>query len=372
MKRAKWALLLALAAASASPTMVVAQESVEAPAERVASFAEATYTLRPRLTAEGALVGDIGTFVSSGTVRTIPNLPVSLISEGKIVARVMTNTEGEFAFPQVAPGAYTLVASNAKILHVASAVVGPHVEGESSVLHLIAASPLSADRRKAMMVGILGRSKQAAAFQADPVFEPMVTTYRALISPEGTVSGKMSASGADMSGLVIRVFREGEPVGECQVSADGSYSLSGMTPGPVSIVAFGPQGMAAFAIELVASQPVAEFSAESAGVFVSFLQDASGTLDFELSPTSDVQAGASVPGDSFSTPEGDALAGGGTMDGGSTAGSGSLSTGGGGGGGGAGGGIGALGALGAAAAAVAGSDGGGGFVPTPSTTGGGT
>lgn len=370
MKRAKWALLLALAATIGSPTLVMAQESVEAPAERVAAFAEATYTLRPRLTSEGSLVGDIGTLVSSGTVRTIPNLPVSLVSEGKIVARVMTNTEGEFAFPQVAPGAYTLVASNARILHVAPAVVGPYVEGESSVLHLIAASPLSAERRKAMMVG-MGRGPKAAAFQATPVFEPMVTTYRALISAEGAVSGRVSASGVDMTGLVIRVFREGEPIGEAEVNADGAYSLTGLTPGPVSIVAFGPQGMAAFAVELVASQPVAALLTSDAEALVSFLQDASGSLDFELSSSSDVQAGASVPGDSFSTPDGDALAGEGTMDGSTAAGSGSFSTGGGGGGG-AGGGIGALGALGAAAAAVAGSNGGGGFVPTPSTTGGGT
>jgi hypothetical protein len=77
-----------------------------------------------RLTADGSLVGSIARPTAEGALRNIPNFEVSLISGGKIVARVATNADGDFVFSQVAPGVYTIFASDPKNLLVFPLTVG--------------------------------------------------------------------------------------------------------------------------------------------------------------------------------------------------------------------------------------------------------
>lgn len=345
-----------------------------------------------RLNARGELAGDLGWLANDG-VRMLPNMPVTLVSRGRIVARVLTNADGAFRFSQVNPGIYTIVASDPRELLILPIMVAPADGSEVKPIHLIAAAPIAPDRRSAMLASVamlpmpVGPMAPAPMVQGAvapssatgnwnpnwPESRTIASTYEVAIGANNEVEGQISVMGypvgaIDLTGMMVRMMREGELVGEAPVAANGYFRVEQVSPGPVSVVVFGPQGFAALGVKLVSQNGFTKKANANQETFVSLLQGADTNLRIEIAPPEDVIAGSSIPGDSLSVPPPFANAPGfgpggfGAGGFGPGGGGGGFGGGGGGGFGGGMGGIGALGALGAAAALAGGND--NGFVPT--------
>lgn len=334
---------------------VAAQEAVVAPPVGALSgglLSPLTAPQYTKLSPSGALLGTISRPGSDGSLRSIPNLEVSLIAAGQIVARVATNADGDFAFASVGPGLYTIVASNPKDLVVFPLTVGASDGGEVTPILLVTASPIAPTRRQAMLAAVLGGPMGYPTLPSAGVVESrnVLGSYEISIAPTGELVGRLGVLGTpmsqvDMSQMIVRVMREDSIMGESSVASDGRFAIAGVSPGPAAFFAFGPNGFVAIGIQLVPRAVISASVVQEPESLVS-LRAGSANLNVEISPIQDVIAGVSVPGDSFSGPVGGPLSP-------PAGGFGGAGAGGGFGGGGAGGGLGASGLMGLGAAALA-------------------
>ncbi len=318
-----------------------------------------------RVSPNGQLSGELTRLMSDGSMVAIPNLEVNLVRSGRMVGRVRSNADGDFTFPQVVPGYYTLIASNPKDLVVIPIAVAASDGSTPAPLALVAASPIDPSRRQAMLAAIVGGPVGqviSGPTQVPLDMPPMmpVDTYHATLSPGGVLTGQLSVMGrpvgsVDLSGMTVRISRSGEYIGEARCAASGDFQIEGLSPGSVGVFAFGNAGFAALGVELEPAISNVSKNQNFAETLVTVQAGGSG-LNIGIAPIDDVMAGAGVPNDSFSGPAGPPP--GGLPGGGFGGGPGGGFGGGGAGGGGLGGGLGGIGALGAlgAAAAVALSD----------------
>lgn len=355
---------------------VAAQEVVVAPQAGALSgglLSPLTTPQYAKLSPQGALLGNIARPGADGALRSIPNLEVSLISAGRIVARVATNPDGDFVFASVRPGLYTIIASNPNDLVVfPMTVVASDGENVDPVL-LVTATPISPSRRQSMLAAVLGGPM---GMPRPPIggglVEPrqVLGTYSIRIAPTGELVGRLGVLGTpfsqvDMSQMVVRIMREDSIMGESPVAADGRFAIPSVSPGPASFFAFGPNGFVAMGITLVPGNAVSANTLPATESLVS-MQAGAANLNVEIAPIGDVVAGVGIPGDSFSGPTAPPI---GPAAGGAFGGPGGSF---GGGGAGGGGGIGAqglfgLGAAALAAAALASEDDDDNFVPAPAS-----
>lgn len=323
-----------------------------------------------RLSNDGRLSGNVNRLGRDGTIRSIPNLEVSLIAGGKILTRVLTTPEGDFTFAQVRPGFYTIVASNPKDLLVYPLTVAENDGTEAEPVMLVAASSISPNRRQSMLAAVLGYPGDLGmgTSASIPDSRRIADTYEVSITADGQLRGRLGVLGTpmsqvDMSSMIVRVMREDSVIGESPVAPDGSFAIPGVSPGPVSFFAFGPRGFVAIGLKLTSALRVGVNLSNKSETLVA-AQQPTVNLNIEVAPIPDVLAGVSIPGDSFSLPN-NALPPAGT---GAFGGPG----GGFGGGGAGGGGFGAegllgLGAAGLAAAALSSDDNNNNFVPAPAS-----
>jgi hypothetical protein len=318
-----------------------------------------------RVNPAGELRGSIVRPGAAGSLRSIPNLEVSLITQGQIVARVATNADGDFSFAQVVPGYYTVVASNPTDLLVFALAVSESDGSQVEPTLFVAASPITADRRQAMLAAVFGPMAPPASPAPTGPVVPMnvLGIYDIELQPGGVLSGHAMMMGGgntvDMSRMIVRLTRESAVLGEAPLAADGTFSIPNLSPGPASVFAFGPQGFSAFGVNLVAGNRISTLNAGASETFVT--AQGGSSFSFGVASMGDVAAGAGVPGDSFNPPA--PLAGPLGAPGGGFGGGGA-----GGGGSGVGGGIGGLAAAALAAAALAASnDNNNNFTP-PSTS----
>ncbi|XZE55511.1 hypothetical protein SH139x_001523 [Planctomycetaceae bacterium SH139] len=373
--------VLALSGVCALPA--VAQETLAAPAaspEMLQAGLAPNVLIRQhaQLNERGELLGSLSTISADGKMRGLPNLPISLIQGGRILVRVQTSPDGDFMFPQVRPGIYTLAASNTRELIVLPILISG-ISAQATPINLVTASSIPADRRQAVLANLYGPQTAASAGWS-PTPDQMIATPEAAptfvnpdvsLQPNGMLLGRISAIGLmpgamDMEGMMIRLTRQGETIAEAPVASDGSFAIPGVTPGPVSVLVFGPQGFAALGVRIVPSAQFGGMQSNAMETLVTMQAGPASSLNIEIASPEDVVAATQVPGDSFTDPLAAGQIGPGGLPGGGVPGGGGFGGGGGGFGGGAGGGgagaggglggIGAIGGLAAAAALVAGDD----------------
>lgn len=323
---------------------------------------------------QGELKGKLARFGDDGVLRMIPNQDVTLTQAGRVLMGARTDAEGDFVFGRVKPGIYTVTASNPQNLLVLTILVGPAVS-DAQPLSLVAAGPVSPDRRTAMLATLVSGAPPQMPVMIEPTAYPSGSVsgehYRAVLDRDGSLTGNLSwtllsRTPISFEGVVLRLTRGNQVVGEARVAGDGSFRIPSQTPGPVSVFAFGPQGFSAVGIQLVApSATLGAAELSGAETLVNVLQgNANLGLNIALGSSQDAIGAAQQPGDSLNLPPAAPLGPGGGVAGGGG------SFGGGGGGGGGLGGIGALGAIGAAAAIAASNDDDGPFVPAATSPNG--
>lgn len=272
-----------------------------------------------RISRDGKFQGYLTELLASGQRRFVPNFPVNLVSSGKIIARVLTGSDGQFVFSGVEPGPHTIVASDAKVLMVMPVMIGPSNGVESEPVLLMATSRIPRERRTSMTTAMgmscsLGSAEGAHLWtEEDEAIASLVQTTRITLSPQGMLRGRLGTLGrpradVDMRGMVVRIFRDGNIVGEALADELGSFHFSKLGSGRYDIVAFGPRGFAAVGIEAIESTEFV-FTASTVhagGFFEEAQQDEGGDdlkvaafLELDVASPSDVCAGASVAGDSF-------------------------------------------------------------------------
>ncbi|XZE55352.1 hypothetical protein SH139x_001360 [Planctomycetaceae bacterium SH139] len=334
-----------------------------------------------RLGSGGRLLGKVVTLAADGSMLPCGETRVSLVQNGQVLTSQRADADGEFEFRGVTPGVITIVASESTCFaaYPLTVVGGDQIGETAEPLTIAAISQLPSPRRQALVASLTSarRSPQASPpSRFVPSARQTLDTFRVAMTPEGGVSGAVLIPGltqapVDMSQMLVRAVRDNQVVGEARVTADGSFSLDDLGPGPVGIIFFGPLGFAATAIELVpADARSASLSNATKQRLVANLQSTSAPgINLEIAPLADVssvvmnepseEAGdGSLPLEVPAPP---------TPGGGIAGGSGGGFGGGGGGAGGGGlGGIGGLAAIGAIIAAVAASgDDEPPFIPTP-------
>src|SRR6056297_1442338 len=227
----------------------VAQETLAAPTaspEMLQGGLAPNVLLRQhaQLNERGELLGSLSTISADGKLRGLPNLPVSLIQKGRILVRAETSADGDFMFPQLRPGIYTLSASNSKELIVLPIMVSGS-SPEATPINLVTASSISADRRQAMLANLYGPQmvERQTWYTAeaervdDPAGKPIFITPDVSLRPDGTLVGRISSIGLvpgsfTMEGTMVRLTRQGETIAEAPVAVDGSFFMPNVSPGP--------------------------------------------------------------------------------------------------------------------------------------------
>ncbi|XZE55513.1 hypothetical protein SH139x_001525 [Planctomycetaceae bacterium SH139] len=108
-----------------------------------------------QLNERGELIGSLNANRANGQVRGLAKLPIGLIQNGRLLARAETSPNGDFMFPGLSPGVYTLAAANAQELIVLPILISGQ-SPQATPISLVTASSISADRRQAVLANLYG------------------------------------------------------------------------------------------------------------------------------------------------------------------------------------------------------------------------
>jgi len=202
-----------------------------------------------RLDEANAVRGSVITLQGMDSM-SLPKMRVTLSQNGKPVLFDDTDVEGEFLIENVSPGLYTLTAEGEKSTAVFSLVVldriaGKHLPNSVSVTVMQVTGRVSEILR--------GQSSPSQVSYEAPKSDPLgqnrkiTTTHQVMLDGRGTLTGRLGKASAavDMSKMTVFLMRDGQELRRARVGADGSFSISDVSPGCFGLVAAGEQGVAA-------------------------------------------------------------------------------------------------------------------------------
>ncbi len=364
------ALALLSSSALAQVSTLPPQETVPAPAATLISAENFLNPLHVEewVTLDGA--GNVsGQYVQpslDGIARPVGQVTLYLTRNGEPLATVVTEADGRFVLPGLNVGTYGLVGRSDKslaafALHVLPNGASQKLDSDFTVYGTTMNGATFEEVLRAHTVP--GGSAVYPDFRTDPVGDArrFGSGSQVQLRTNGTLAGRVSRptgfGGADLTGNVVHVIRNGIVVGHEATNAKGEFVVTGLNGGVYDFIVAGKDGIAAGSFVAVEGAGVALRGSDGTTLVAAQAQT-SDALNVELIPSGDFYAGGveevptiveepgyfPIPGGGFVGPGG--FPGGGGFGGGG----GGF---GGGGGGLGGGGIGALLGIGGLAAGVA-------------------
>jgi hypothetical protein len=254
-----------------------------------------------RTASTGLLKGSVVTLSGEDTL-SVSGTKVVLAQRGKPIANTTSGTEGEFSFPSVAPGYYSIIAEADNSfatygLAVLDTETGKHLP-ESVEIRVI--RPKGDGLRRIIGIDLVPSTLSGTSDNEvrDPISakRTFAKSHRVLSSENGRVVGRLSTLGmapelVDMSQMKVMLLREGTEIGRSNVTEDGQFKFEEVTPGCYGFVAAGNRGVAAVAFCVIKPEEVASYRATDGSRYVAFgaLQDtAVSSLNVELADGADV------------------------------------------------------------------------------------
>jgi len=240
------------ASASVAATPEPAKVPVEVPAD---------YSYVLQIDEAGGVSGRVANYDETNGSIAASGVRVTLNRGGRTVASALTDDAGVYRFDSVQPGSYTFIASSQSSL----AAMGVYVVNASQAigandvqLQVQAVSHESLEPIRSIMNREIQTEQLDYLVDAEKDELPVVYgNNRVQLGENGTLQGRLSPldwmgpnASYDLSGTRVEIYSGSTPVGSADVSADGSYEISGLDPGVYSLVAWGPYGNAALCLEL--------------------------------------------------------------------------------------------------------------------------
>ena len=181
---------------------------------------------------------------------SLSEMRVTLSQNGKRVLSSDTDAEGEFSLENVIPGLYTLTAEGAESMAVFSLVVLDRISGK----HLPNAFSVRVMPLTGRVSEILrGQSSLSQVSYDLPKSDPLgmsrkiSVSHQVMLDNQGTLTGRLgkAAAAVDMSKMTVFILKDGEEIRRARVTADGSFSVSGLAPACYGLIAAGERGVAA-------------------------------------------------------------------------------------------------------------------------------
>ena len=286
-----------------------------------------------------------------------PSARVAITSGESIVKETISGPDGYFTFSTIPTGVYGLQVLGEATYAAFALHVMPAANGPSELVEVCAVEMSTARAREILVKDMVPSFSSELTVSAN-LKRPVSGTHRVQLN-NGSLSGRVSsAMTSNMSGTVIKIFKDSSLVAKVPAAPDGSFSVSNLSPGVYAAMMSGNAGFAAVSFEAVDDLSTAEIQKQNRVKFVALQDGPADDLVVELIPSAgipgeqedesvvieDVVEPAPLPGFGFAGPGGFYGGGYGGFAGG----------GGGGGFGGGGGGIGGLaGAAGLAVGAAA-------------------
>jgi hypothetical protein len=227
------------------------------------------------LDSEGAFRGQLSALVGSSSAPA-SGYTVKVLQNGVAVAVTTTNEEGKFSFKGLQPGVAGILAFTEKGLMLFGAhLVAPNpLAGDTPEVQLSMDSAVVAEAdvalaRELILSGLTRealRFSEAATEEDDKFFygkgEPSTSLFNQPIQlrPDGTLHGSVSLlderTGRIREVLDMSVFflRNGRISQSAAVNRNGSFAVSGLTPGLYSVVGKGLDGAFAVGVEVLAAE----------------------------------------------------------------------------------------------------------------------
>jgi hypothetical protein len=380
--------MIAVLALASTPVLaqsqLPAQETVPAPTPTLVSAENFLNPLHQEewvvLDANGNIGGQFVQLSSDGTPKPVGQVTLYLTRNGAPLATVVSQADGKFVLPGLGVGTYGLVGRSERslaafALHVLPSGASAKLDSDFTIYGTTMNGATFEEVLRAHTVP--GASGSYPDFRTDPVgdarkFSP---NSQVQLRSNGTLTGRISTpsgfGGADLSGNVVHIIRNGIVIGHEATNVKGEYQVPGLDGGVYDFIVAGKDGVAAGSFVAVQGAGVAQRAANGK-TFVAAQNQGADSLNVELIPSSDFYAGGveEVPQSVVQEPGFFPIPGGGFAGPGGFPGGGGGGFGGGGGGGGLGGigGLGGLlgiGGLAAGVAALAAND--NGFNTTPAS-----
>ncbi len=253
-------------------------------------------------TADSRLKGSVVTLVGQDTL-TVSGIKVVLAQQGRVIATVQSESDGEFVFENVAPGYYSIIAAAENSfatygLAVMNDVSGSHLPGS---IELRVIRPKSDDIRRILNVDTVPSRDLAIDDRSvrDPISSKRVfaKSHRVMSTKDGKVIGHLSRLGmapelVDMSEMKAMLLKDGQVIARSEVTKNGAFEFEGVEPGCYGFAAAGNKGVAAVAFCVVKPESFTQRKSSDGKVFVAAVADmvAAPELNVELADTADVMS----------------------------------------------------------------------------------
>ena len=187
-------------------------------------------------------------------------MTVTLNQKGQAVSQTQTNIDGVFHFENVAPGAYTFIATSADNI----TTFGVYVEdSETPPSETIQFAVAASSANPVAVKDILNSDTQAVAYRYLPSADEIAKfrqISRVELDSDNQFAGRVlpllwedQAETFDLTGNQVYLLDSTGVVANAPVAADGSFTLSDIRPGVYDFVSFGPHGAAAFSMQILDS-----------------------------------------------------------------------------------------------------------------------
>lgn len=205
--------------------------------------------------------------VKNQSIQSLRSARIALIrpSDQEVIAKTVANARGQFQFPNLAAGVYTLQISGANAfgygtLHVMSA----EIEGPDSFE--FTAGLISPDVVKGIAQRYQGdRGKQVASF--DPKVNPLETDRAAkgriteILQRNDGLRGRINVAGfaeddAEMAsvGTNVLIYQGNRWIARTVTNADGDFFIADLPAGSYTVVAAGADGVGVMGVSLLSKE----------------------------------------------------------------------------------------------------------------------
>jgi hypothetical protein len=227
----------------------------------------------------------------------IAGLPVALVQDGQVVHRANADQTGAFAFKDVKPGAYSLVArTNESIAAFSLQVLDASNSHLPSDVEVRVVRPAGSKVKEILRAQSLPsypvRTNNNVSIAKDPLGEMRSFSESHLVKmdAQGKMVGQLGAvvAGVDLSDMQIHVLKNGEEVAKARADKNGRFTLEGLTPGVYGFIAAGNSGFAATSFHLINANTASK--ANDGSRFVSIFGHACNQMNVEVVQCSEVVA----------------------------------------------------------------------------------
>jgi hypothetical protein len=303
MKRSTSALLLAACSFFGSSNFVMSQEALPAESAKPLNLSISQLSIVQKVTPtnNGAIIGRI---IGATEGQGLAAVAVSLRMNGQNVQTVLSDSEGNFQFVNVAANIYTLVAEgdNAFASYSLTVIEGPQGQGLPSNFEIPAIVPVNGSITEilrtavAPMAGWVPFPSAGRIAQVGTQNAPSANFVSVPLGPDNTFTGHVTYPGIsgdhlDMSDMSAFLLRDGRRVAEVPVGVNGTFTFNKLSPGHYGLVVAGRTGIGAVGIHMV--EPRLATKSSNGIVLVS----AQGGQNFsmEVGSRNDVAGGGDTP-----------------------------------------------------------------------------